>query len=209
MAMGHMSNINSNPSTPNSSTNMGYKDGGNGIHSHGGSDRPRRVHVILTAEEVTAGKDTNWAEMEIAGNVRSLAPSLFDLIHLTHLYVNDNSLTKLPPDIGRLSNLQVLDASNNKLRTLPPEIGDLRRLRELSLNNNYLRNFPFEMGKLFKLQILGIKGNPLPADMMNLQAEVNGTSKLLTFLLDNLPGTSHTSRQILLSNCCFSGFLSL
>lgn len=124
------------------------------------------------------------------GNVRSLAPSLFDLINLTHLYVNDNSLTKLPPDIGRLSNLQVLDASNNKLRTLPPEIGDLRRLKELLLNNNYLRNFPFEMGKLFKLQILGIKGNPLPADMMNLQAEVNGTSKLLTFLLDNLPGTS-------------------
>ncbi len=104
--------------------------------------------------------------------------------------MNDNSLTKFPPEIGRLQNLQVLDASNNKLRSLPPEIGDLRRLKELHLNNNYLRTLPYELGKLFKLQILGIKGNPLPADLVNLQAEVNGTSKLLTYLLDSLPSMS-------------------
>jgi len=84
-------------------------------------------------------------------------------------------------------NLTVLDASSNKLRSLPQEIGDLSRLRELQLNNNYLRVFPYEMGKLFNLQILNIKGNPLPAEIISLQAEVNGTSKLLTYLLDSLP----------------------
>jgi CCR4-NOT transcription complex subunit 6 len=102
--------------------------------------------------------------------------------------VNDNQLTKLPPEIGKLVNLTVLDASSNKLRSLPPEIGDLSRLREFQLNNNYIRVFPFEMGKLFNLQILNIKGNPLPNEILNLQAEVNGTSKLLTYLLDSLPG---------------------
>lgn len=94
-------------------------------------------------------------------------------------------------EIGKLVNLQVLDASSNKLRSLPAEIGDLSRLREMLLNNNYLRTFPFEMGKLFKLQILNIKGNPLPPEIVNLQAEVNGTSKLLTYLLDSLPGLSY------------------
>jgi CCR4-NOT transcription complex subunit 6 len=140
----------------------------------------------MSPEDAASGKRSNWSELEINGNVRNLSASIFDHIHLTHLYINDNSLTKLPADIGRLVNLQTLDATNNKLRSLPPEIGDLSRLREFLLTNNYLRSFPFEMGKLFNLQILNIKGNPLPAELLSLQAEVNGTSKLLTYLLDSL-----------------------
>lgn len=63
-------------------------------------------------------------------------------------------------------------------------------LRELLLHNNYLRSLPLEMGKLFKLQILGLKGNPLPTDIMTLFSEVNGTDKILSYLLDNLPSES-------------------
>lgn len=125
--------------------------------------------------------------MMYSGNIRNISPQLFDLTHLTHLYVNDNSLTKVPSEIGKLVNLQVFDASNNKLRSLPAEIGDLIRLRELLLSNNYLRTLPFEMGRLFNLQMLAVKGNPLPQEFISLHAEVNGTSKLLTFLLDSLP----------------------
>jgi len=68
------------------------------------------------------------------------------------------------------------------------ELGELTRLRELLLNNNYLRNLPFEMGRCYKLQIISLKGNPLPNDFLSLLAEVNGVSKLLTYLLDSLPG---------------------
>ena len=46
---------------------------------------------------------------------------------------------------------------------------------------------PYEMGKLFKLQILGLKGNPLSSDILTLYSEVNGTEKILSLLLDNLP----------------------
>ena len=47
------------------------------------------------------------------------------------------------------------------------------------------------MGKLFKLQILGLKGNPLSSDILTLYSEVNGTEKILSFLLDNLPSKFH------------------
>ena len=111
--------------------------------------------------------------------------------HLTSLYLNDNNLTRIPPEICRLTCLIQLDLSCNKLRNLPAEIGELVTLRELLLHNNYLRALPLEMGKLFKLQILGLKGNPLSTDIMTLFSEVNGTDKILSYLLDNLPSKSH------------------
>lgn len=58
--------------------------------------------------------------------------------------------------------------------------------RELLLNNNLLRVLPFEIGKLFQLHILGIHGNPLGKDILSIYNEVNGTSKLLTYMLDSL-----------------------
>ena len=83
-------------------------------------------------------------------------------------------------------------------------------LRELMLNNNYLRALPYELGKLFQLATLGLKvlfqymflknywtlnstqGNPLGSDVLQLFSEVNGTRKLLDFMLDNLAvSTSH------------------
>jgi len=65
---GHISSMNSNPSTPNSSNLVGFKDG-NGMlpYSSGTTERQRRPHTILTPEEVGAGKDTNWTEIEITG----------------------------------------------------------------------------------------------------------------------------------------------
>ena len=144
---------------------------------------PRRSHVILSAEDVANGKETSWCEMEIIGlfffffvyfifpislsltdfdliffqigSVRNLSPQLWNLTHLTTLYLNDNCLTRLPQDICHLTALQHLDLSNNKLRNLPQEIGDLILLRELYLDNNNLRFLPYELGKLFQLQNLG------------------------------------------------------
>lgn len=60
--------------------------------------------------------------------------------------------------------------------------------RELLLNNNYLRVLPYELGKLFNLHVLGLHGNPLGKDVLSIYNEPNGTSKLLTYMLDNLSG---------------------
>lgn len=129
--------------------------------------------------------------LSLSGTIRNLSPNLWKLQHLTSLYLNDNNLTRIPPEICRLTCLVQLDLSCNKLRNLPPEIGELVTLRELLLHNNYIRTLPLEMGKLFKLQILGLKGNPLSTDIMSLFSEVNGTDKILSYLLDNLPSKSN------------------
>ncbi|KAM9238049.1 CCR4-NOT transcription complex subunit 6-like isoform 3-T3 [Dugong dugon] len=147
---------------------------------------PRRIYTIMSAEEVANGKKSHWAELEISGRVRSLSTSLWSLTHLTALHLNDNFLSRIPPDIAKLHNLVYLDLSSNKLRSLPAELGNMVSLRELLLNNNLLRVLPYELGRLFQLQTLGLKGNPLSQDILNLYQDPDGTRKLLNFMLDNL-----------------------
>ncbi|XP_077285729.1 CCR4-NOT transcription complex subunit 6-like twin [Arctopsyche grandis] len=147
----------------------------------------RRAYTIMPETERAAGRRAApWTSLEVTGGVRNLAPALWDMAHLTALYLNDNCLQRLPPDISRLATLRTLDLSNNKLRSLPSEIGDLVQLRELLLHHNYLRVLPYELGKLFNLCSLGLHGNPLSKEIFNLYGDTNGTHKLLTYLLDSL-----------------------
>ncbi|XP_045487869.1 CCR4-NOT transcription complex subunit 6 isoform X1 [Pieris rapae] len=149
-----------------------------------------RTYHIMSEAERASGRRGCWTTLEITGGVRALAPQLFQLSHLTALYLNDNSLQRIPPDINQLVNLHTLDLSSNKLRTLPAELGDLIQLRELHLHNNYLRVLPYDLGKLFHLQLLGLQGNPLSKEMLSIYNDNNGTAKLLTYLLDNLQVTA-------------------
>ncbi len=71
----------------------------------------------------------------------------------------------------------------------------MTHLRELLLDNNALRVLPYELGKLFLLQILGLSGNPLQPDILSMVNEVNGTAKLLSYLLDNLTGVATAPRS--------------
>uniref|UniRef100_A0A023F4L8 poly(A)-specific ribonuclease n=1 Tax=Triatoma infestans TaxID=30076 RepID=A0A023F4L8_TRIIF len=146
----------------------------------------RRKHTIMSPEDAASGKKSTWSEMEITGAIRNLGSAMWSWTHLTSLYMNDNCLSRLPPDIGRLVNLRQLDVSCNKLRSLPAELGELIYLRELLLNHNQLRVLPYELGKLFQLQVLGLNGNPLSKECLKLYHEPNGTSKLITYLLDSL-----------------------
>uniref|UniRef100_A0A672GET7 poly(A)-specific ribonuclease n=1 Tax=Salarias fasciatus TaxID=181472 RepID=A0A672GET7_SALFA len=147
---------------------------------------PRRCYTIMSTEEAASGKKSHWAELEMSGRVRSLSSSLWTLTHLTALHINDNNLSRLPPDIAKLPHLVYLNLSSNKLRSLPAELGNMVSLRELLLNNNLLRVLPYELGRLFQLQTLGLKGNPLSQDILNLYQEPDGTRKLLNYMLDNL-----------------------
>ncbi|XP_070171179.1 CCR4-NOT transcription complex subunit 6-like isoform X4 [Polyergus mexicanus] len=160
------------------------------------NSNPRRIYTLMCPEDYQSGKKSHWSELEITGSIRNLSPNLWQMIHLTALYLNDNSLQRVPAEIGRLVNLRILDLSSNKLRSLPAELGDLIYLRELLLNQNYLRVLPYELGKLFQLQVLGLQGNPLSKDVLTLYGtgEPAGTNKLLTYMLDNLQG-NQVSRQ--------------
>ncbi|KTF97314.1 hypothetical protein cypCar_00002396 [Cyprinus carpio] len=147
---------------------------------------PRRLYTVMSAEELASGKKSHWTELEISGRVRSLSSSLWTLTHLTALHINNNILSRIPPEITKLPHLVYLNLSSNKLRSLPAELGNMVTLRELLLNNNCLRVLPYELGRLFQLQTLGLKGNPLSQDILNLYQEPDGTRKLLNYMLDNL-----------------------
>nr|XP_033324561.1 CCR4-NOT transcription complex subunit 6-like isoform X3 [Megalopta genalis] len=162
------------------------------------NSNPRRTNTFMSTEDANSGKKSYWPELEITGSVRNLSPNLWQLTHLTALYLNDNSLQRIPPEIGRMVNLRALDLSSNKLRSLPAELGDLIYLRELLLNQNYLRVLPYELGKLFQLKVLGLQGNPLSKEVMALYGEPSGTNKLLSYMLDNLqvPRTTMVCRML-------------
>lgn len=58
------------------------------------SNGMRRVHKILTKEELDAGKKPQWFELEITGTVRYLSQDLWKFRHLTALFLNGNQLTR-------------------------------------------------------------------------------------------------------------------
>ncbi|CAG2217462.1 CCR4 [Mytilus edulis] len=153
---------------------------------------PNRSNTFMSTEDLASGKKSVWYELEINGVVRNLSPDLFKLSHLTSLYLNGNSLSRIPCEVNKLVHLAYLDLSHNKLRSLPSELGDLTMLRELLLDYNALRVLPYELGKLFNLQNLGLSYNPLSPEIMSIFNSSNGTQKLLSYMLDNL-AVSNTS----------------
>ncbi|KAL0193110.1 hypothetical protein M9458_011406, partial [Cirrhinus mrigala] len=51
--------------------------------------------------------------------------SLWMLTHLTALHINNNNLSRIPPEIAKLPHLVYLNLSSNKLRSLPAELGNM------------------------------------------------------------------------------------
>ncbi|KAL7982155.1 hypothetical protein Chor_001212 [Crotalus horridus] len=143
---------------------------------------PRRIYTIMSAEEVANGKKSHWAELEISGRVRNLSTSLWSLTHLTALHLNDNYLTRIPPDIAKLHNLVYLDLSSNKLRSLPAELGNMVSLR-VALTTTNLYGWKNSNMCPYSFQE---SGNPLSQDILSLYQDPDGTRKLLNYMLDNL-----------------------
>ena len=57
---------------------------------------------------MAGGKTTSWPELEITGTIKNLSPALWRLQHLTALYLNDNSLFRIPPSISLLQVLFIV-----------------------------------------------------------------------------------------------------
>lgn len=114
------------------------------------NSNPRRMYTLMCPEDYQSGKKSHWSELEITGSIRNLSPNLWQMTHLTALYLNDNSLQRVPCEIGRLINLRILDLSNNKLRSLPAELGELIYLRYAGTDKNNLRNIHFSSKHVWK-----------------------------------------------------------
>ena len=122
---------------------------------------------------------------------------VFELTHLTGLYLQNNRIRKIPRSISRLSNLKKLDFGHNQISELPygisklthlfylgltrnrisqiPEfIKHLSELKELALGSNQLREFPVHILLLKNLERLFIWSNPIGS----LPSEIDQLSRL-------------------------------
>jgi CCR4-NOT transcription complex subunit 6 len=85
-----------------------------------------------------------------------------NLLFMTELYVQKNSLAVLPSSIGLLRALRVLDVSYNSLTALPSELGNLFELRDLNVSCNRLTELAADVfGRLHKLEVCQHEGNNL------------------------------------------------
>ncbi|KAI8974593.1 hypothetical protein BD414DRAFT_498146 [Trametes punicea] len=76
-----------------------------------------------------------------------------------HMFLANNSISRLPVELFRVSSLTVLSLRSNALITVPPQITQLTSLQELNLAQNKLQWLPAEMLNM-RLTKLAVAGNP-------------------------------------------------
>lgn len=79
--------------------------------------------------------------------------------YFQELYLQYNSLKKLPSEITQLSKLYILNLSNNKLKYLPDTMGNLQNLNELNISNNEaIEKLPKSLGQAQNLVDINLNG---------------------------------------------------
>jgi E3 ubiquitin-protein ligase LRSAM1 len=100
---------------------------------------------------------------------------------LQELYLQENSILKLPNEIVHLKNLSILDISKNKLKCLPETMGELKNLKVLNLSHNKaLQKLPKSLGYAQLITQLGIEGLKLSYPSEDIQS--GGTIVIIAFL---------------------------
>ncbi|KAK3576946.1 hypothetical protein CHS0354_017620 [Potamilus streckersoni] len=149
----------------------------------------------------------NLQVLDISSNplVTPLPAGLTQLKNITHLGLNDVSLSWLPKDIGSLGNLVSLELRENLLRQLPASMSFLVKLEILDLGCNELDELPDTIGSLPNLQELWLDGNDLtflPPEMGNLKklAQLDVSENQLDFLPEEIGGISSLTDLCLSQN---------
>lgn len=115
------------------------------------------------------------------------------------LYMQNNSIRKLPNELGDLTNLTILNVSSNKLKQLPDSIGMLERLTVLDISRNKaIQKLPKTLGKAQMLVELNVEGLNIlypPEDVL-----CGGTIVIVAFLanecgIDYSPEKSLSARE--------------
>lgn len=104
--------------------------------------------------------------------ISEIPPHIENAINLTHLYVGHNKLTEIPVQVCKLKKLSILILNHNEISQLPSQIGDLTSLTQLRLQNNKLSELPKEIGNLTNLTHLFLDNNQityLPEEIKNLK----------------------------------------
>lgn len=87
--------------------------------------------------------------------------TLKSLKNLQKLYLNSDSLEKLPKGILELVNIQTLSIGNNQLSGFDESFDNLKKLQKLYLNSNNLRELPTSILAINSLNVLNLDDNQL------------------------------------------------
>lgn len=140
----------------------------------------------------------NLTHLWLDNNSISFLPNwIWDLTVLNRLSISWNNLSDLPAEIWNLSSLQELDLSNNTLTSLPAEIWNLQSLYKLDLSNNSLLSLPSEMTSLQYLLYLFMSNNP---SLWDLSYNFDYSYPLETRIWDNLEITCWDYSNIVISS---------
>uniref|UniRef100_A0A8C7IYL3 Leucine-rich repeat-containing protein 7 n=1 Tax=Oncorhynchus kisutch TaxID=8019 RepID=A0A8C7IYL3_ONCKI len=89
-------------------------------------------------------------------------PEVLEQIHnLKELWMDNNSLQKIPGCIGKLRQLRYLDLAKNRIESLDTDISGCECLEDLLLSSNMLQHLPDTIGMLKKLTTLKVDDNQL------------------------------------------------
>lgn len=76
---------------------------------------------------------------------------------ISHLYLDNNQISKIPDSISEMRNLKILSLNNNQVKEIPKGFY-LVFFNELHLNNNPLKELPEWLGRKPNLKVLSIGG---------------------------------------------------
>eukprot|EP01127_Copromyxa_protea_P013814 TRINITY_DN3747_c0_g1_i1.p1 TRINITY_DN3747_c0_g1~~TRINITY_DN3747_c0_g1_i1.p1 ORF type:complete len:526 (+),score=86.19 TRINITY_DN3747_c0_g1_i1:72-1580(+) len=129
----------------------------------------------------------------------ALSPSVSHYTHLTELYLQSNSLSRLPVELFQnCVQLRILDLSINQFTWLQPEICHLLQLIELNISWNQIHELPVEIGKLFRLKKLHIDGLPLSKPPQDILAK--GCKSIVRYYKDRLQAGDPPPPRVWVSN---------
>ena len=87
-------------------------------------------------------------------NLKSIPPEIGLLVNLKELYLDSNSIDRLPQSFDTCHSLQILDVSYNNLKCVPVELLRLKKLRTIFAGFNSFNILDTKPGKSIKLPSL-------------------------------------------------------
>ncbi|KAG5847986.1 hypothetical protein ANANG_G00132080 [Anguilla anguilla] len=100
--------------------------------------------------------------LDLGSNEFSELPDVLEQVqHLKEIWMDNNSLQRLPGFIGRLKHLTYLDLSKNRIESVDSDISGCEALEDLLLSFNSLQQLPDSIGMLKKLTTLKVDENQL------------------------------------------------
>jgi len=114
--------------------------------------------------------------------MQAFPENIFKLKKMERLFINDNSLTKIPSTISMLKNIKMIGV-DAELSELPKEIGDLKSLHSLDLRGNSFSHFPVQIVALTNLKVLDLMYNSIT----EFPAEISKMSNLSSLYIGGNP----------------------